>query len=249
MGVWLGPRGVPKYKKPPAFTYTGSYEYHEDTAGSDGTVNWQIVFLTSGTLRFSRVVENIDVFLVGHGETGHQGYYSSPFFHGGKGGHGGALKTASGVPVSAGINYSIVIPAEGSPTTASFRNDCTAASGGGVDGGAGAYVADNNPFNAVAGSQGGLSFGGNGDRSGYRPTYRYGASGGGGGAGSPNGTRRNGGGGGTSDGGTGGNYNGDGGSGGNGNSGAGGGGGGKNVDTEYLGGAGGPGIVIIRNAR
>lgn len=256
MGVWLGPRGVPKYKKPPAFTYTGNCDIYYDTAGTDGTVNWQIVFLTSGTLRFSRVVPNLDVFLVGHGETGHQGTYSSPFYYGGKGGRGGELKTVRSVPVSAGVDYSIVIPAEGSNTTASFRSDCFARSGNedssiGASGGVGAHVADNNPFAAGSGTQGGLSFGGveGEDRSGYYPNYRYGAGGGGGGAGSPGGTHQNGGAGGTNGGGQGGNYNGDGSAASQNNSGSGGGGGGKNADVNYLGGAGGPGIVIIRNAR
>lgn len=244
----FGSPGKSKAKMPPLFTYTGTYRYEESVA-EDGTVNWELAFLSSGTLTFQRVVDKIDVFLVGPGANGSDGSHNDSIARsfGGKGGNGGALVTCKGtsaISVQAGTQYSITIGTPGNATTGFGKS---AASGGGKTGGAGAYVTDNvyAGDNAGNGSDGERAFGGstllwNG--------YKYGASGGGGGVKSAvNYYERSPGTGGTSGAGNGGAQNANGGNA-TANSGSGGGGGGF-YSWEGSGGSGGSGIIIIRNAR
>jgi len=247
MGVWLGPRGLPKYKKPPAFTYTGQYVFNQ-LPRADGMVDWELAFLTSGTLVFNRVVDSIDVFLVGAGAKGQTGYYDDATYnhHGGKGGNGGQVRNIAGVAVSAGIPYPIVV-GSGSTNTSGFG--ATATNGGGKTGSAGASSSSN----GTAGKVGVTAF--NGTAQLYKPTYRYGASGGGGGCVLSNFVVKSAGGKGADGGGAGGAANSASdvrvGSAGVANSGGGGGGGAASPNgPAYLaGGNGGSGIIIIRNAR
>ncbi|HOP65526.1 MAG TPA: InlB B-repeat-containing protein, partial [Bacilli bacterium] len=89
------------------YTYTGS-----STVINDGSGNWRIKFLTSGT--FTPAVNmTIDVFLVGGGGGGGTGgSYNSD-----GGGGGGYTKTYTNKSLTAGTNYSIVIGAGGSTQT------------------------------------------------------------------------------------------------------------------------------------
>lgn len=243
MVINLGPTGKSKAKMPPSFTYTGRYAYEESTR-ADGTVDWEIALLSSGTLTFSRVVDSVDAFLVGPGADGQEGYFdnTSNDYHGGRGGSGGETKTVSGISVTAGTGYPAVIGAEGAATGV-FGS--SAASGAGKTGGAGGSISGN----GSSGQDGVLSFNGNGTRN-YYPNYRYGASGGGGGVKTSAFVNRSPGRGGTNGAGDGGSYDSAGGSA-SANSGSGGGGGGANVNGPALhaGGSGNSGIIIIRNAR
>ena len=256
MVINLGPAGKSAAKSPPVFTYTGSYEYHEDAAGDGGIVNWQIVFLSSGTLAFQRVVNAIDVFIVDAGEPGQSGHWDGTTHFaasGGKGGNGGKAYTHSGVSAATNTAYQIVIGT--SSTTAANRVSSgfnkNASSGSQKTGGAGGWANGQNQGAAGGiGDNGVLSFGGAGDRSGYYPNYQYGAGGGGGGAKAADGTyfAVSPGKGGSNGSGDGGAYNAKGGNATK-NSGSGGGGGGFYNNTDQPGGTGGSGIIIIRNAR
>ena len=99
----------------PSFTYSGTYQLVDDGSSDGLTQNWQLKLLTSGKLKFSTVVDSIDLFLVGGGGAGGQA---------GGGGGGGYVKTQKVVPVVAGTEYEIVIGAGG-----------TGAAGNGGDGG------------------------------------------------------------------------------------------------------------------
>ena len=54
----------------PNFTYSGTY-----TLIDDGDKNWRIKFLTSGTLVFTSLSGNIDVFILGGGGGGNKYAY------------------------------------------------------------------------------------------------------------------------------------------------------------------------------
>ena len=53
----------------PAFTFDGEYDLIND-GFSNGVQNWRIRLYDSGSIRFSRVVSDIEVFLVGGGGGG-----------------------------------------------------------------------------------------------------------------------------------------------------------------------------------
>lgn len=92
----------------PEFTYSGTYQLIDD--GKSGSVqNWRIKFLTSGVLRFNKVPDSIDVFLVGGGGGGATGFYDGSIFVGYGGSGGGYTKTVKAVKVEAGKDYTIVI--------------------------------------------------------------------------------------------------------------------------------------------
>lgn len=96
----------------PAFSYTGAY-----TILNDGDGNWRIRFLTSGTLTLNDPA-TIDAFLVGGGASGSISGGSSYM---GGGGGSGFTTTQKGIYLEAGIDYSIVIGAGGtSPTSSSL---------------------------------------------------------------------------------------------------------------------------------
>lgn len=237
--------------KMPEFTYSGIYQLLDD--GKNGsTQNWRIKFLTSGTLKFTKVVDEIDLFLVGGG-----GSAASIVNQvgGGNAGGGGYTKTQKRVPVEAGKSYEILVgaggaenpshntPVNGSPSSAfgysadgGYGGGFTAGGNGG-SGGGGGYDKSGN-----GGSDGGNGGGASGEsyRGGYgqgSTTREFGESGA---------TLYAGGGGGTKTG--------VGGAGGGGSSGSAGvantgGGGGGRYSYGTPGCAGGSGIVVIRNAR
>lgn len=240
----------------PAYIYTGDHILIDDQSG-----NWRIKFLSSGTLTFTSLNSTtIDVFCVGGGGSG-----------GGQGfGGGGGYTTTATVNVTIGTDYQIIIGAGGISVAGNPRNKgndgeassafgiianggqggkswfqqgagdgSNGGSGGGATGGKNAFPNTDGGTGGTNGSNGGASqywAGGTGQGT---TTREFGESngdiyaGGGGGWGSIVGLGGNGGGGagnGTS---------------GNNNTG---GGGGAASDTTPTG-AGGSGIVIIRNAR
>ena len=139
MGVWLGPMGKSKAKSLPKFTFSGSYELRHTTR-QDGTVDWELVLKSSGTLTFQRVVPMVDIFLVGGGASGAKAYEYNNGARGGSGGKGGQCVTHTAVSVSCG-SYSIVIGGSGQNTTALGK---TATGGGGASAGTGAYARTTN---------------------------------------------------------------------------------------------------------
>lgn len=163
----LGPYGQARDKVPPLFTVTGgTYEYAEETA-ADGTVNWELALLTgtNATLTFSRVVDYVDVFLVGGGQEGQAG---------GKGGSGGTriiCSDAAKIAVHNG-SYPFTIGGGGEATTI-FEQ--TAETGGGSAGGTGAGTSRG----ATKGTDGEYAFGN--EASLLYSGRKYGAGGGGGG--------------------------------------------------------------------
>lgn len=251
MGVWLGPRGKPKAKQLPKFTYTGSYE-RLYTTRQDGTVDWELVLKTSGTLTFQKVVPSVDVFLCGPGANGGSAYHnqSTNQYVGGNGGAGGETASYNAIPVTAGTAYGITVGTTGTATSGFGKS---AASGGGEGGGTGAYTNNNieSGGNSTPGTQGALAFGGT---TLYNNGYRYGAGGGGGGSLNNINFPKYESAGGASGGGAGGVARREGvGVAGSGAENSGGGGGGGAADRPNWsfngGGSGGSGIIIIRNAR
>ena len=243
----------------PIITYSGNCSIHQDANGTD----WYIKFLDSGTLTVAGMLY-VDVFLVGGGAGGSAG----PYYTGGAGGGGGARQTFKNVrlsnvdDVNAALSYSITIGSGGSAEAAGGQtkiilpaNTLTANGGtvnGGGSGGGGGNDATSPSLHAVAGSNGSRSFG---DTT-TNDSYLYGAGGGGGG-GVYNYNCRSAAAGGTTGGGAGGAVSaasgvcrGSGGSKGMDNVGTGGGGGGHRYPGgTHTGGAGGKGVLIIRNVR
>lgn len=252
----------------PVFTYTGKYEIVDDnnnTLTDLKAKNWKIRFLTSGELTFTNLKgakKGIDVFLVGGGgKGGNGGNQSSSGGTGGGGGGGGYVINDFFCPSIS--KYTITIGGSAANTTAfGFTAKCGNNGGNGTmsgtSGGAGGTgsgkggTGGHRYQSGVNGGKGGngiyefeeagaLQYGGGGGGGagawfysaddGYHSAYGTGGSGGsrGGGAG---GTQK--------------------GSAGTANTGGGGGGGGWNgqsYNDTHLGGAGGSGIVIIRNTR
>lgn len=105
----------------PEFTYTGDYEIvsDDDQPITTSQGNWKIRFLTSGTLTFTNLngAENgIDVFLVGGGGGGSRAA-----------GGGGYTKTLKAVKVTVGTAYAIEVGAGG---IAGVGNSKAGSSGG-----------------------------------------------------------------------------------------------------------------------
>ena len=239
----------------PGFTYTGQYstELRADWG-------WVIRFKTSGTLTITDRNRKVDVFLVGGGGGGAQNWYSSDANQGGGGGGYTAMQT--GIPAQAGTAYSIVIGAGGSAggstggtggTSSAFGLSASGGKGGTKSGSCGTGGAGGS-----GGGNGGQNGGSNGSSAGGTgagvSTYEFRTAGwplyaGGGGGG-----RSAGGAGGGGDGGyrlINGEYTSRPGKNGTANTGGGGGGAGpqgNDPDGEHPGGAGGSGIVCIRNS-
>ena len=140
----------------PQYTYTGSSTFIDD-----GNGNWRIKFLTSGTLTFTNVgngINGIDVFLVGGGGSG---YYRSNNQYSGGGG-GGYTKTQKNVSIVNNTSYSIVIGAGGAiPTTEGTGNNGQASSAFGYSA-SGGYAPNKGVFayNLITGGNGGSGGGG-----------------------------------------------------------------------------------------
>ena len=229
----------------PQFTYTGEYQLI-----NEGSENWHLQLLTSGTLNFKNLknaTDGVEVFLVGGGGNGGFGNV----YNGGSGGGGGYTATGNLVPkirteypitiggsggVTSGFGYS-ASPGQNGATGAVNGAGKIAVGGNGTGkGGNGSQTYAATVENGKPGSAGIHAFGDS--------TYSiYGGGGGGGGAKSDNISQ--GGTGGAGGGGAGG-AGGAGGTSGTANTGGGGGGGGGG---QCGGGAGGSGIVIIRNKR
>ena len=259
------------YRITPEFTYTGDYEIVDD---SDNPIsdfanwknNWKIRFLTSGTLTFTNLngAENgIDVFLVGGGGGGG----STKADYGGGGG-GGYTKTARGITVQENTPYEIVVGSGGAAyanggNSSAFGSTANGGKCGGTDhnggnggSGGGGYSGDYG-IGGAGGSDGSdgadvsISTGGNGQGTttrefGESTGKLYSGGGGGGGQGNDSHTQDQRAKGGDIGGGygalaaykaTSGATN------------TGSGGGGRNQTAGNAAGAGGSGIVIIRNAR
>lgn len=250
------PLGVNKEKKPPVFSYTGTYELKVGDPKEDGTVDWELALKTSGVLTFSRVVDKVDIFAVGGGAPGANGSVSwngYPKAVGGAGGKGGGRQTVRGKPVTPGTEYSVTIGASGTATTCAGLG-ISAASGAGSKGATGASQSYN-PTNVSTGTpadNGEYAFGESSSL--FASGRRYGAGGAGGNARAESiGYESTGGSAGSTGGGTRGTKSSRNGKAGADNTGAGGGGAyaiATGNDYDYgFGGAGGTGIMIIRNAR
>ncbi len=108
------------YNQIPAFTYTGDYEIVDDDDNpitiSQG--DWKIRFLTSGTLKFTelRGAENgIDVFAVGGGGSGKTKISSGRWYGGGGG--SGYTGTKKAVKVTTNTSYGITVGAGAAAVT------------------------------------------------------------------------------------------------------------------------------------
>lgn len=227
--------GKAREKMPPLYTISGGTSTYAQEVASNGVVNWELALLSgsNATLTFSRVVDKIDVFLVGGGKTGDTG----------NGGAGGQRLTATGVSVSSGTAYTFTVGGKDAATSIFNR---TATSGGGAAGGRGGT----NVPSAEKGGDGAYAFGK--EASLLYSGRKYGAGGGGGGLNSRRPDSSFGGGaGGVTGGGTGAFGVAADGEAGAANTGSGGGGGYWDDFTYQAsnGGAGGSGIIIIRNAR
>lgn len=270
--------GLNPAKMLPSFTYNGgNYDLKYEKL-SDGTYNWELAILSSGAndtplnLKFTRVVNSVDIFICGSGAAGERGYFSSGYSHyanGGKGGAGGATGTWTNISVSPNVDYPVRIGTagkyinntrtSGSSTYITIGNNTYSRnSGGGKDGGIGAkcygnaYTLDY----GEDGESGVYAFGSSNTL--YNKGYLYGASGGGGGTKNYYNMTRGPGVGGlitsTLRAGNGGTYNGSGYNASVANSGSAGGGGGFHETTygsfdDHPGGNGATGIIIIRNHR
>ena len=256
----------------PVFTYTGEYAIVDDSYNQiDSTLgNWKIRFLTSGTLTFTALngAENgIDAFLVGGGGSGANGCEQSDgTYRDAYGGGGGYTKTVRGVRISTNTDYAITVGAGGASASAisqsGYNGGSTSAFGATANGGKGAVGFTGSSWTG-SGGNGGSGGGGNGGSGGSDGSN---GSGGSYGTGQKTTTREFGeAGGNLYSGGGGGAVNGAGGAGGGGagcptasksngvdgiaNTGGGGGAGSRWEYTPIHSGAGGSGIVIIRNKR
>lgn len=246
--------------KMPSYTYTGSCTPITDENG------WRLKFFTSGTLTLQRKV-SVDVFCVGGGGAGRHGTSSV-----GGGGGGGYVTTSTNIALAAGT-YEIVV-GEGA-AVGETQGGTTSAFGVSVAGGysAGSDLKGGNGGSGGGGggstnsTQTGGSDGSDGGDFNTGTTFRAGGKGQGNTTrefGEADGTLYAGGGGGSNVNGNSAGGDGGGGTGGGENSsgtvwaatdgeaGTGGGGGGyymRNASKGYTAGAGGSGIVVIRNAR
>lgn len=236
----------------PDYTYSGEHALAEEDGG------WKIRFLTSGTLKMNKKT-TVDIFCVGGGGGGGKSNY-------GGGGGGGYTTTEKNVELVAGAEYVVTVGLGGNASMnltnvatdggqSSFA-DIAAADGGlkgngsnGGAGGSGGGGGSNGSTGVSGGSDGsdGSSRTGAGGAGQGTTTREFGEengtlyAGGGGGGAMSNGTPGAGGAGGGGAGGTGNNPAAQ-----NGEPNTGGGGGGARSTAS---GAGGSGIVIIRNAR
>lgn len=247
----------------PGFTYTGSYrtELRADWG-------WVIRFTTSGTLTITDRDRKVDAFLVGGGGGGTTNTYSETYCGGGGG--GGYTTMQTGIPLKAGTAYSVVIGSGGASAWAAGDGSASTAFGlsaaggkggrhvnnssayGGDGGSGGGYGGESNGY--AGGTNGGNGSGSYGGAGAGVSTYEFRTAGwplyaGGGGGG-----RAAGGAGGGGDGGyrlIDGAYTSRPGKNGTANTGGGGGGAGPQGNDpagEHFGGAGGSGIVCIRNS-
>lgn len=143
----------------PTFTYTGNCEVVDDGDG-----NWKIRFLTSGTFTSINAMQ-IDVFLVGGGVGGSGGTWNGSEYNMGAGGGGGLILLKNSIPVANG----------------SFIKVTVGNGGAGCSGRCVASYGESSSFVETTSLSGSISFGASGGFPGN--IYNGGAGGNGGGAG------------------------------------------------------------------
>ena len=129
---------------PYIISYTGKCEIVKE-----GTDNWKIKFLTSGTLKISTNL-NVDTFLVGGGAGGGASDYnnlsqydSGTWWSHGDGGSGGYTKTYRNIDIKSSDTYTITVGSGGAADTAGGKSSLVggsinqAANGGNTNRGAG----------------------------------------------------------------------------------------------------------------
>ncbi|MEA4869828.1 MAG: hypothetical protein VB062_04215 [Christensenella sp.] len=141
-------------RRPPEFTYTGTYALLDDGDG-----NWRIRFFTSGMLTMTKRAATIDIFCVGGGGSGGRGANTNY----GSGGGGGYTTLLNGLVLASGVGYTVFIGAGGTNLTAS---------GAGNRGGTSSLALEGSVLTQAEGGYGGIYNG--------TPTYPYGAGGSGG---------------------------------------------------------------------
>lgn len=117
----------------PEFTYTGEYDIVNFNGIDESRANWEIHFLTSGTLRFSKLngaKKGIDAFLVGGGGNG-----GNSITNVGGGGGGGGFTTTETINIATDKDYNIIIGGSGGETSGFGLNAAAGITGG--DGGGG----------------------------------------------------------------------------------------------------------------
>ena len=256
----------------PVFTYTGEYAIVDDRYNpiSSTLGNWKLFFLTSGVLTFTELngaEAGIDVFLVGGGGSGANGCEESDgTYRSTYGGGGGYTNTVRGVRISTNTDYAITVGAGGASASSisqsGYNGGSTSAFGATANGGEGAvgFTGSSWAGHGGNGGSGGGGFGGSGGSDGGNgsgdnvgtgqgaTTREFGEAGGnlysGGGGGAANGAGGAGGGGAGCPTASGSN-----GVDGTANTGGGGGAGSRLIYPYTHSGAGGSGIVIIRNKR
>lgn len=255
----------------PVFTYTGECAIVDDRYNpiSSTLGNWKLFFLTSGVLTFTELngaEAGIDVFLVGGGGSGANGCEESDgTYRLTYGGGGGYTNTVRGVRISTNTDYAITVGAGGASASAisqsGYNGGSTSAFGATANGGEGAvgFTGSSSTGHGGNGGSGGGGSGGSGGSDGGNgsgssvgtgqgdTTREFGEAGGnlysGGGGGAVNGAGGAGGGGAGCPTASGSN-----GVDGTANTGGGGGAGSRKTSSTHSG-AGGSGIVIIRNKR
>lgn len=169
-------------RRSPAFSVVGgTYAYREQADGD--TNNWELALLsgTRAKINFARTTGPIDVFMIGGGNPGYQGSVKDNVVRGGKGGQSGGRVTRRNMEVEEGVDYSFTVGGSGAST---FIFGQSTMNGQETSGGAGASVeiAYHPPVTqAEEGSNGEYAFGA--ETSLLFSGRRYGASGGGGGIG------------------------------------------------------------------
>lgn len=233
-----------QWKRDAIFTYTGKFgvssgtladaknNTYENTSFAPTGSNWQVYFLSSGTLTLTSDI-TVDIFLVGGGKSGGSGSIGTSVTAG-AGGAGGTALTKTSYTISAGT-YTITIGASGNAT--SFGTLLSAASGGGGAGGSAGRGCSGCTHSGGAGGSGTAAFtgekfggGGGGGATGSAGAHSAGSGKDGGGNGSNNWEIK--------------------GKAGTANTGGGGGGGAAySSHGSSGGGTGGSGVIIMRNAR
>ena len=129
----------------PKYTYSGTApRFKHDDSG-----NWEIAFTGDCNITFSRILQNIDVFVVAGGRAGGSGDGSGR--QGGNGGKGGGAANGVNIQVFPQMENKIHV---GQSDQDSFAFSVTAFSGAGASGGVGGKVVDGNATAASAGTAG-----------------------------------------------------------------------------------------------
>lgn len=129
------------YATLPEFTYSGSYNIVDDSGNpaTSNTKDWNIKFLTSGILNFTKLngaSQGIDVFVLGGGGNGGESLKQTVgdgnlYASGGGGGGGGYRETSFNVQVTAKIPYEVRIAGAGGASSA-FSITANGGSAGGT---------------------------------------------------------------------------------------------------------------------